>query len=224
MYICADLNITQKQLNEQLTELLKTGMILFDEKVNLMVIVNHLKHNKIENEKQAIGMAKVVSTLPKSYIIQEVTIQLRKQYHKPLVKALRELYAIPEEKEKEKTEEEEKEKLIAPSLESSEPPVISLTLNDKSSFNIYQKSVSNWSELFPAVDVLQSLRHMKAWGDANPTKRKTAKGVEKFIVSWLTKEQDKGGKGSSPVDRRFETQKTKGNMDLLHKTIEEFGS
>ena len=33
---------------------------------------------------------------------------------------------------------------------------------------------------------------MRAWSDANPSKRKTKRGVERFIVNWLSREQDKG--------------------------------
>jgi hypothetical protein len=35
---------------------------------------------------------------------------------------------------------------------------------------------------------------MKAWSDANPSNRKTRRGVKSFIVKWLIREQDKGGK------------------------------
>ena len=110
MYICADLKMTSQQLKKPFNELINHSLILYDDKVNLLLIVNHLKHNKIENEKQAIGTAKIVSTLPKSHIIKDVIIQLPKQYHIPLVEALKELYAIPEEKEKEKEKEKTEEK------------------------------------------------------------------------------------------------------------------
>jgi hypothetical protein len=118
MYICADLNITDKQLNKPFKDLEDQGLILYDSKVNLLLIVNHLKHNKIENEKQAIGAKNIVEKLPKSQLYQDVIIQLPKHYHKPLVKALKELYAIPEEKEKEKTEEgsEEVKETLSPEI------------------------------------------------------------------------------------------------------------
>lgn len=73
----------------------------------------------------------------------------------------------------------------------TEPSVIQIVLNDKSFFDITQKQVDEWKELFPAVDVMQELRKMKAWCDANPERRKTRKGVNRFIVSWLSKEQDR---------------------------------
>lgn len=70
--------------------------------------------------------------------------------------------------------------------------VISLTLNDRSEFWIYGDQVEQWSQLFPAVDVLQELRKMKSWLDSNPSRRKTNRGILRFVNSWLSREQDKG--------------------------------
>ena len=47
--------------------------------------------------------------------------------------------------------------------------------------------------MYPAVDVLQQLRQMRAWLVANPAKRKTKQGINAFVVRWLSKEQDRGG-------------------------------
>lgn len=73
------------------------------------------------------------------------------------------------------------------------PPLISLPLNDKTEFDITQKHIDHWGELYPAVDVMQEIRKMKGWLESNPAKRKTRKGIARFITSWLSKEQDKGG-------------------------------
>ena len=82
--------------------------------------------------------------------------------------------------------------------------VISITLNDKTEYSITQADVDGWKDLYPAVDVIQELRKMKGWADANPAKRKTKRGIKSFINSWLAKEQDKyhgpngGGQGAIP--------------------------
>lgn len=68
--------------------------------------------------------------------------------------------------------------------------VITLPLNDNSEYPIFQQQISEWSALFPAVHVGQQLRNMKAWLLANPTRRKTKGGIMRFVVSWLTKEQN----------------------------------
>lgn len=83
-------------------------------------------------------------------------------------------------------------------LESSssmpeEKAAIALTLNDKSEYPIFDKDIAEWKELYPNVDILQELRKMKGWLNSNPTRRKTKKGILKFVNAWLAKEQDKGG-------------------------------
>lgn len=81
------------------------------------------------------------------------------------------------------------------------PPVISLPLNDGTFFDVSENDRAKWSQLYPNVDVLQQLRNMAGWCDANPAKRKTRGGIKRFITSWLAKEQDKGGK--APQNKPF---------------------
>lgn len=75
---------------------------------------------------------------------------------------------------------------------SASAPTIQIILNDKSYYPVYQADIDKWSELYPAVDVMQELRKMAGWCDGNPNKRKTKRGVRSFITSWLSREQDKG--------------------------------
>ena len=81
----------------------------------------------------------------------------------------------------------------------SEPPVITLLLNDGSEYPITESDIKNWQNLYPAVDIMQELRKMRGWCDANPAKRKTKRGILKFIHSWLSKEQDRGGSYRPPA-------------------------
>jgi hypothetical protein len=74
-----------------------------------------------------------------------------------------------------------------------EPPVVMMPLNDNSEFAICQSMVDEWSQTYPAVNVVQELREMRTWSNANPAQRKTSRGVNAFVVRWLGKEQDKGG-------------------------------
>ena len=100
--------------------------------------------------------------------------------------------------------------------------VIALTLNDKSEFWIYGDQVEQWSELFPAVDVMQELRKMKSWLDSNPSRRKTKKGVLRFVNSWLSKEQDKGRvqTGKAPVSKNLNNfERRDYDMDSLEEQL-----
>jgi hypothetical protein len=77
--------------------------------------------------------------------------------------------------------------------EPEEPPVITLTLNTGEEYPVMQKDVEEWKELYPAVDVMQELRAMKGWCKQNQTKRKTRRGIGRFINSWLARTQNNGG-------------------------------
>lgn len=86
---------------------------------------------------------------------------------------------------------------------ASAPPFIHITLADKTEYPIKADQFHEWVEAFPAVDVLQELRKMRQWCIANPARRKTRRGILNFIVTWLSREQDRGGTSHAarqPVD------------------------
>ena len=99
------------------------------------------------------------------------------------------------ELEKETDTEIEEIPSFLPEAETApDPPpsvVISIILNDKTEYPITEADVEGWKDLYPAVDVMQELRKMKGWADANPAKRKTKAGIKRFINAWLAKEQDR---------------------------------
>lgn len=66
-----------------------------------------------------------------------------------------------------------------------------LPLNDGSAFTVTGDQFDKWIILYPSVDVESELRKMIGWLDANPSKRKTRKGVMRFANGWLAKQQDK---------------------------------
>jgi len=93
-------------------------------------------------------------------------------------------------------------KVLLPGAETAPDPkmlpVIEILLNDSTSYPIYRQDIDKWAALYPAVDIMQELRSMVGWADANPKKRKTKNGVKRFMNSWLAKEQDKGRNPNNP--------------------------
>lgn len=132
---------------------------------------------------------------------------------------------IDEKEKNQKKEETEKENtdasvantysniasVLAPSLScpelvetTSEPALITLPLNDGSEWPVTTEMVTEWSSLYPAVDVMQELRNMRGWCLSKPKNRKTPRGIRAFITTWLSKEQDRGPK---PTARSGTTQR-----------------
>lgn len=58
----------------------------------------------------------------------------------------------------------------------------------------------------PVAEAAEQFNEMRAWCISNRTKRKTRRGITKFVNSWLSREQDKGnrrygGQGQSPMEQ-----------------------
>ena len=85
-----------------------------------------------------------------------------------------------------------------PSEAQAEPcapeTAITLTLSSGESYAVEEKDMARWAEAYPAVDIRQELLRMRSWFDANPRRRRTRGTVGRFIVAWLAKEQDRGGR------------------------------
>lgn len=97
--------------------------------------------------------------------------------------------------------ESEYEDISAEPQSASTPAAILLPLNDGTDFPVSAEQCQEWAGLYPAVDVIQQLRQMRAWLDANPSRRKTRRGIKAFCVRWLGNEQDKGAKkGGRPAN------------------------
>ena len=66
-------------------------------------------------------------------------------------------------------------------------------------WTLSEEKLQEWQSVFPDLDVLAALRRARQWCIDNPTKRKTAAGMPRFLNSWLGTAQDNGesrkGKG-----------------------------
>lgn len=47
------------------------------------------------------------------------------------------------------------------------------------------------TELYPSVDVLAESKKALFWVESNPTKKKTARGMPKFLASWMERQQNR---------------------------------
>ena len=56
-----------------------------------------------------------------------------------------------------------------------------------------EHQVCEWERLFPGLDVRGECRKACAWSNANLSRRKTARGMPKFLVRWLSRAVDRGG-------------------------------
>lgn len=84
------------------------------------------------------------------------------------------------------------------------PSEFNIPLNDGTFYNVPVENIETYRKLYPAVDVEQALRNMIGWSMSNENRRKTRKGIKRFITSWLSRDQDEAGKrgGGYAANRR----------------------
>lgn len=73
---------------------------------------------------------------------------------------------------------------------AEQAPLVSMPLNNGTEHNVTETDVNNWKEAYPNIDVLAELKRMVVWLNANPSRRKTAAGINRFIVAWLARAQE----------------------------------
>lgn len=82
---------------------------------------------------------------------------------------------------------------------TSEPKILALELptikgKNGTKFPIYQDQIDSWQEIYVGVNVTIELKKMLAWLEANPKNIKTYQGTPRFIVNWLSKQQDRAAR------------------------------
>ena len=88
-YACEDLKSLPKDFQKSLQECLAKDLIKYDKTTKLVLIRNYLKHNPITNPNQQKAGIKILQSLPKSFLLQELKVLLE-GLHEGLTKGLRE--------------------------------------------------------------------------------------------------------------------------------------
>jgi len=83
---------------------------------------------------------------------------------------------------------EDKSSCAAPVSQS--PAVLTILTNTGFDFPITEDHVAEFKANYPAADVMQELRAMRAWAFSNSSKRKTKSGMLRFVNGWLSKAQN----------------------------------
>jgi hypothetical protein len=99
---------------------------------------------------------------------------------------------------------------LPPSPPFLEFPVIGSEIQ---TWSLSVAQVAEWERLFPGVDVRGGCRKALAWCHANFGRRKTAKGMARFLVAWLTREADSGrGRRHEPSAGSVVSARTEQNL------------
>ena len=94
------------------------------------------------------------------------------------------------------SQDQTKPNTITLSSDRAAEPAITLPLKNGAEYTVTEKDLALWAESYPALNVRQTLKHMRSWYDAHPEHLKTKRTIRPAIVKWLCEDQENGG--SSP--------------------------
>ena len=167
-----------------------------------------------EKDNQIKGIVRLLETYRKSPFANCFYDKYKESYHLPdmdFSKPLRSPFEAPskplrsQEQEQEQEQEQKEKKNSSELSESShlsdeelfklykpeEPPVITIITNKGQEYPITQAKVDEFQKLYPALNVAQKLRDLKAWSINNPRRRKTSGGMLRFLNGCLARDHDK---------------------------------
>lgn len=146
----------------------------------------------------------------------------------------RKVTAHKESKESKESKEGKKERVLRESKDSlsqsdqiahgMEANVEAIPLTDGTEWRPTVSEYDEYCRLYPSVDVFDSFRRMRAWSLSNPTKKKTRNGVRRFVNTWLSKEQDNGGKVSTKGSGSAYIDAIHNRMDVVDRWLERTGN
>jgi hypothetical protein len=92
------------------------------------------------------------------------------------------------------TEQSGRQGLSEPAIAAaSDPTIITIPLLGRDGeFAVTEAMVMEWQDAFPGVDIYRTLKRIRLWCLDNPARRKTRRGVRRFLTGWLAREQDRG--------------------------------
>lgn len=67
---------------------------------------------------------------------------------------------------------------------------IAILLKDGSEYIIIESAIEDYKKIYKNIDVYNECEKMRLWCESNPRKRKTRRGVLKFINGWLSRAEE----------------------------------
>jgi hypothetical protein len=61
-------------------------------------------------------------------------------------------------------------------------------------WQLHEETLLRLQEIYPGLDVLAECKKAQFWAENNPAKRKTARGMTKFLSTWMETAQNRGGR------------------------------
>ncbi len=183
-YACEDLGWTAERLRNGFETLSKCGFVQYDTASKWVWVVKFLEFNRPENPNQWKAARKLASQIPASVCfrltIQETVSELLSN---PPVPA-----SVP----------------ASVQGQGEQVATVLIPLEGGDEYAVPAADIAEYRAAYPGVDVLAELRKARAWCIGSPDRRKTRRGVGRFVTNWLGRAQVEADKKPKPPARRPE--------------------
>jgi len=86
----------------------------------------------------------------------------------------------------------ESESPVAEPALPAEPPLMTFPCDGKEkAWHLTRKILDEFASAYPSLDVMGECRKALLWLNASPDRRKTARGMMRFLANWLARAQER---------------------------------
>lgn len=193
LYISYETGLSEEGASKGLQDLLSVGFCDYDDQAEVVWVYEMARFQIGEfltaTDNRVKSVKKEFDNTPKCKFLIDFAQKYGEAFHLGKIKKAPSKGLLTEQTSTDHDQEQDQTSFV----EQTEAPFVTLTLNDKSEYPIFETQIAEWQALFPAVDIRQELRAMRAWCTSNPKQRKTRTGILRFVTSWLSKSQNRGG-------------------------------
>jgi hypothetical protein len=194
-----------KPFRQSFNELSSNGLAKADWQAGLVFVPNAVKYNEPANPNVVQSWADTWAELPECELKSEAHSTLC-AYLKVRGESFLQVFLNhcpnhsanhcpnqEQEQEQDQEQDQEQEEYCAEPAEPA-PALVTFPCSGKPcAWGMNEEHRAEWAVAYPGVDVLGEARKALAWVNANPTKRKTARGMAKFLLGWMGRVQNSGG-------------------------------
>lgn len=191
--MAAELGWTAEAFREAFMEACSKGIVKHDERASFIWLPNFIKYNQPENPNVVKAWRTALDLLPECAMLEEL-IQHVKAFLKGLAIGFQKAFDKTYRKSMANQEQEQEQdyKDISPGETgpvSSGQHAILLPCQDGTDYIFEPDFIETLQTAYPQVDIVAQAKKARAWLLSNPTKKKTRRGIKKFMNTWLANAQ-----------------------------------